>query len=559
MEESCAQVVPESSDADSFSSFHVGEGNSDKVKLGLLKNKMRLPRMVQNAREDQHVAGAPFLSPSLTSLASSASTGGTGGSSNFPDRRKKKAKWALMIERAREEETNKAAEARKQHKKPLFQRILEKAQQESDREEKEKIETYKQKVAQKMKRIPPPLPLPPPPGGSMAASAVAKPRRGRHSELGSQQSLDTETRGRHAGAGAAAGKAVPLYQRLAARAKADADREAREKEARYNVIRMQKRAAKAPTREELRERERLLEAELERIRDGKPKHKVREGSLERRASTSPPVLPREHRRDRHEAAAGGALRRGRSSPHTVRAARHYRPPSFDDASDVAADATPAGSHAPTNNGSGSGSPSQRTQRRGNNHRNADGLPLDGRPVPHSTDTALHPYPDDDASNTLFSPLSMDSQSRHSSGQRRQKAGGAHRARAAALAAARQPRFAEDADAEVDADDDAESDAGKSLLSKLANARVGSPVMRRKRAEEDGSVASANSAESGGQSRVRFQPDGSSDGGVQAPTEAADLAAMQGDAYLASLLEADEGEDDRASMYAEGFHMMFEEG
>ena len=59
--------------------------------------------------------------------------------------------------------------------------------------------------------------------------------------------------------------------------------------------------------------------------------------------------------------------------------------------------------------------------------------------------------------------------------------------------------------------------------------------------------------------MRFQPDGSSDGGVQAPTEAADVAAMQGDAYLASLLLADEGEDDRASMYAEGFHMMFEEG
>ena len=446
-----------------------------------------------------------------------------------------------MIERAREEESSKAAVARKQqHKKPLFQRILEKAQADSDREEKEKIESYKQKATQKMKqRIPPPLPLPPPP-------MAAKPGRGRRNELGSQPSSDTEIRGRRA---TAKNKVVPLYERLAARAKVDADREANEKAARYNVIRMQKQAAKAPTREEVRERERLLEAELERIRDAKPK-RARHNSLERRASTSPPGLaPRDPHRDRHE--SEGSLFRGRSSPQTVRAARQYRPsPSFDDT--AAAEVN----HRQHIDANGSGGRGHEAHRRNNNiDADTDAASLDHRSVKYNVD-------DNDLSNSLFSPLSMDSHSRHSSGPRRRKAGGRLGARAAALAAARQPQFAEDvgvgADADDDDDDDVESEAGKSLLSKLASARVSSPAMRKKVGVAGGSVGSTDSAKGAGQSRVRFQADDSSDV-TAGPAEASTVVAMKGDAYLASLLEADAGEGDRATMYAEGFQMFFEDG
>jgi hypothetical protein len=76
--------------------------------------------------------GGGFFSPSLDSLSS-------GGS--FPDRRKNKPKFQVMLEKAREEEIRKH-ELKKQErseKKPLFQRMVEKAAYDSDREEKQKV------------------------------------------------------------------------------------------------------------------------------------------------------------------------------------------------------------------------------------------------------------------------------------------------------------------------------------------------------------------------------------------------------------------------------------
>ena len=84
------------------------------------------------------------LSPSLDSLSS-------GGS--FPDRRKKKPKFQVMLEKAREEE-QKQKEMRqiqralasergeeKMEKKPLYQRMVEKAQVDSEVQEKQTVIT----------------------------------------------------------------------------------------------------------------------------------------------------------------------------------------------------------------------------------------------------------------------------------------------------------------------------------------------------------------------------------------------------------------------------------
>lgn len=123
--------------------------------------KMRLPKMIQERRNlgdtsfrsevsennndgrstgEKSSNGAPFLSPSGEESISS--------SSSFPDRRKKKPKFQVMLEKAREEESRLRAEKNK----PLFMRIQEKSLAESDRDEIEKIELSKRERSMPKKK-----------------------------------------------------------------------------------------------------------------------------------------------------------------------------------------------------------------------------------------------------------------------------------------------------------------------------------------------------------------------------------------------------------------------
>ena len=173
------------------------------------------------------------------------------------------------------------------------------------------LESYKRSIAQKKGRIPPIPPQHSTPasrdgggGGGAASSSSAASKHPRWADHDAQSVHSPERR--DAGGGGdgdqrakRSKKGAPLYQRLAAQAKAHAEREEREKVRcgglcgsvpgallivspppppppppltqppqmeKYNLIRMQKAAAKAPTREEVKERERALEMDLDRAR-----------------------------------------------------------------------------------------------------------------------------------------------------------------------------------------------------------------------------------------------------------------------------------------------------
>ena len=223
---------------------------SERRLTGLLR--MRLPRMIEERRAAASTGSSGKTDSEILSTAEksvnsygSAPFFSPSSKGSFPDRRKKKPKFQLMLENAREEES-KHQELRKQkrdEKKPLFQRILEKAAAESDREEKQKNDEYKTLVARKRgEKIPPALPQPNP--SKMQSSALQPPapgaRKTRHTALinrsrlsgsdldaGSQSSdIDSEVRVKKRIVGK---KTKPLFERLAAQAKVDAEREKAEK------------------------------------------------------------------------------------------------------------------------------------------------------------------------------------------------------------------------------------------------------------------------------------------------------------------------------------------
>lgn len=221
--------------------------------------------------------GAALFSPSLDSLSS-------GGS--FPDRSKKKPKFQVMLEKAREEEIRKH-ELKKQErseKKPLFQRMVEKAAYDSDREEKQKVrytlrcrtarhsplvnhhhvpfihlsllafvlnmpfslyleqlDEYKRSVEKKKIKIPPiaersPHEYATPAGGRGGAragdsSSSSHARADADSEYDSHdRHRDGDRRGVKQSRGGGGGKkSIPLFQRLAMQAKVEAERESKEK------------------------------------------------------------------------------------------------------------------------------------------------------------------------------------------------------------------------------------------------------------------------------------------------------------------------------------------
>ena len=218
--------------------------------------KMRLPKMIQERRnlgdtsfrsetsennndgrstgEKSSSGGAPFLSPSGEESISS--------SSSFPDRRKKKPKFQVMLEKAREEESRLRAEKNK----PLFMRIQEKSLAESDRDEIEKIEMSKRErsmpkkkkisisrdvspasVDSKKKIVPVSTNKQRNNGGNVPGKLVkytdpelsssdVENHYDNHSRITKKQNKKSNSK-------------QPLFQRLAAQAKMEAEREAKDK------------------------------------------------------------------------------------------------------------------------------------------------------------------------------------------------------------------------------------------------------------------------------------------------------------------------------------------
>ena len=272
--------------------------------------KMRLPKMIQERRN--LAADTSFRSEISEHRADGTSTaeksvGGNscggeslGSSASFPDRRKKKPKFQEMLERARKEEIR----LRSEEKKPLFMRIQEKTIADSDRDEQEKIElSRKERTVPKKKNTASSRD-----GGSISTAPEKNtvPKHTKQSNSGNApgkarvinsdpeiSSSDVENRDNNQRVSQKkSSKTQPLFQRLAAQAKIESEREAKDKVFtplylfplctspilpsslcnrdvyfhvtppflfpslcfmlfqldKYNMIRLQKQAAKAPTR-----------------------------------------------------------------------------------------------------------------------------------------------------------------------------------------------------------------------------------------------------------------------------------------------------------------------
>ena len=210
-----------------------GSGRSAKAENNRFL-KMRLPKMIQERRnvladtsfrsemsENNAVdegttaekslgsnVSVPFLSPSgAESLVSSSS---------FPDRRKKKPKFQVMLERAREEENKKKEEGKK-----LYMRIQEKSMEDSDRDENEKIESSKKKKK-------PTIPTKTQKWNNGNAPEKAR-LVNNDPDFSSSDVENKDNNHRITKISSKKSSKQPLFQRLATQAKMEAEREAKDK------------------------------------------------------------------------------------------------------------------------------------------------------------------------------------------------------------------------------------------------------------------------------------------------------------------------------------------